>query len=122
MADKLVQTGDELTIADRTFKSRLFLGSSKYPSFDVMVQAIEAAETELVTVAVRYMNLEEPEHEGVWIPPPPAQFPDPAQHGRGDDGKKQAVRMAHLAREATGTRLDQARSDRRREKPGRIRR
>jgi len=102
VADKLVQTGDELTIADRTFKSRLFLGSSKYPSFDVMVQAIEAAETELVTVAVRYMNLDEPEHEGVldYLRRLDCQIlPNTA----GATTVKQAVRMAHLAREATGT-------------------
>lgn len=59
------KTGDELTIADKSFASRLFLGSSKYPSFKVMVNAIEASETELVTVAVRYMNLDDPNQEGV---------------------------------------------------------
>lgn len=96
------KTGDELTIADKSFASRLFLGSSKYPSFKVMVNAIEASETELVTVAVRYMNLDDPNQEGV------------LEHLRrmrchllpntaGATTVKQAIRMAHLAREATGT-------------------
>ncbi|HJX27346.1 MAG TPA: thiazole synthase, partial [Thermoanaerobaculia bacterium] len=32
-----------LTIADRTFRSRLFLGTGKYPDFDVMSAALEAS-------------------------------------------------------------------------------
>jgi len=102
MAERDHAASDLLTIADKTFSSRLFLGSSKYPSFEVMVKAIEAAETELVTVAVRYMNLDEPNQEGVldYLRRLNCHLlPNTA----GATTVKQAVRMAHLAREATGT-------------------
>ena len=48
---------DPLKIADRTFTSRLILGTGKYPSLDVMRAAHEAAKTEMVTVAVRRVDL-----------------------------------------------------------------
>lgn len=93
---------DRLTIADRTFSSRLFVGTGKYPSFETMVKAIQASGTEMVTVAVRYMNLDNPGAESVLDYLAPLQchlLPNTA----GATTVKQAVRMAHLAREATGT-------------------
>ncbi|HXG90967.1 MAG TPA: thiazole synthase [Blastocatellia bacterium] len=48
---------DSLFIAGREFRSRLILGSGKYESFDLMVKSLEAAETEMVTVAVRRVNI-----------------------------------------------------------------
>lgn len=48
---------DSLIIAGREFRSRLILGSGKYASFDLMVKALEASGTEMVTVAVRRVNL-----------------------------------------------------------------
>jgi thiazole synthase len=44
-------------IADRTFHSRLIVGTGKYPSHAVMKQCHEASGTELVTVAVRRLDL-----------------------------------------------------------------
>ena len=46
-----------LTIADKTFHSRLIVGTGKYPSHSVMAQAHAASGTEMVTVAVRRVNL-----------------------------------------------------------------
>jgi len=46
-----------LVIAGRTFRSRLIVGSGKYPSHQVMAQAHAAAGTEIVTVAVRRVNV-----------------------------------------------------------------
>ena len=46
-----------LTLGDRSFSSRLILGTGKYPSEQVMQQALEASGTELVTVAVRRVDL-----------------------------------------------------------------
>src|SRR6185436_10614079 len=46
-----------LTIADKTFRSRLIVGTGKYPSHSVMAQAHAASGTEMVTVAVRRVNL-----------------------------------------------------------------
>src|SRR6185369_14252762 len=48
---------DSLIIAGREFKSRLILGSGKYESFVLMTKSLEAAETDMVTVAVRRVNL-----------------------------------------------------------------
>lgn len=50
---------EPLKIADRTFRSRLILGTGKYSDGDVMQQAFAAAGTEIVTVALRRVNLDE---------------------------------------------------------------
>lgn len=47
---------DELRIADRTFTSRLFLGTGKFPSNDSLRAAIDASGTEIVTVALRRVD------------------------------------------------------------------
>ena len=46
-----------LTIADKSFSSRLIVGSGKYLTNELMVQALEASGAEMVTVAVRRVNL-----------------------------------------------------------------
>jgi thiazole synthase len=51
---------DLLTIAERSFRSRLFLGTGKYASPEQTVAAIEASGAELVTVAIRRLNLDDP--------------------------------------------------------------
>ena len=48
---------DPLTIAGRSFTSRLILGTGKYPSHEVMQAAHRAAGVELVTVAVRRVDI-----------------------------------------------------------------
>lgn len=48
---------DPLVIAGRPFNSRLIVGTGKYPSFESMVAAHAASGTEMVTVAVRRVNL-----------------------------------------------------------------
>ncbi|MDF2792098.1 MAG: thiazole synthase, partial [Neobacillus sp.] len=46
-----------LKIADRTFQSRLLLGTGKYPSFNIQKKAVEVSEAEILTFAVRRMNI-----------------------------------------------------------------
>ncbi len=46
-----------LTIANRTFHSRLLLGTGKYPSFEIQKQAVEVSDAEILTFAVRRMNI-----------------------------------------------------------------
>ena len=48
---------DPLVIAGRTFRSRLIVGTGKYPSHEVMSDAHRASGTEMVTVAVRRVNV-----------------------------------------------------------------
>ena len=48
---------DVLTIGDYRFESRLFTGTGKYPDLDTAAAALEASGSEVVTVAVRRVNL-----------------------------------------------------------------
>ncbi|HKX12896.1 MAG TPA: thiazole synthase, partial [bacterium] len=50
----------KLEIAGKTFGSRLILGTGKYPSNEIMRAAHEASGTELVTVAIRRIDLNAP--------------------------------------------------------------
>src|SRR5574339_976090 len=52
-------TSDPFVIAGRTFASRLIVGTGKYPSHAVMAQAHEASGADMVTVAVRRVNLDD---------------------------------------------------------------
>ena len=51
---------DDLVIADKTFKSRLIVGTGRYRTMEEMVDAIEASGTEMVTVAIRRLDLDNP--------------------------------------------------------------
>ena len=95
---------DALRIGDLTLSSRLILGSSNYPNPQVMLEALEAAGTELVTVAIRRVNIQNPAPEshldlirrgGYHLLPNTA----------GCYTAKEAVLVAQLAREALGTDL-----------------
>lgn len=46
-----------LKIGDQRFKSRLLLGTGKYPSFEVQKEAVRVSEAEILTFAVRRMNI-----------------------------------------------------------------
>jgi thiazole synthase len=49
---------DPLIIAGREFRSRLIVGTEKYKSFQETARALEASGAEIVTVAVRRVNLD----------------------------------------------------------------
>ena len=48
---------DPLTIADKTFTSRLLIGSAQYPNSQIMLDAIAASGAQIVTVAIRRVDL-----------------------------------------------------------------
>ena len=48
---------EKLVIAGREFGSRLFLGTGKFSSYELMQQAIKASRTEMVTVAMKRIEL-----------------------------------------------------------------
>ena len=52
---------EPLIIANRKFRSRLLLGTGKFPSVEIMKQAIEASGAEIVTVALRRVDLSNPQ-------------------------------------------------------------
>ncbi|CAN5313605.1 sulfur carrier protein ThiS [soil metagenome] len=91
---------DELVIAGERFSSRLFLGTGKYPDAGTMNSALERSGTEMVTVAIRYMDLSgdrsilrELDLSRYRLLPNTA----------GATTAEQAIKMARMAREATGT-------------------
>jgi len=51
---------DELVIADKRFKSRLMLGTGKYRTPEEMLASLEASGAEIVTVAIRRLDLDDP--------------------------------------------------------------
>ncbi|MCL5670583.1 MAG: thiazole synthase, partial [Acidobacteria bacterium] len=56
---------DVLRIADKEFRSRLIVGTGKYRSFQEMARAHEASGAEVVTVAVRRVNLTDKSKESM---------------------------------------------------------
>jgi len=56
---------DVLKIGEETFSSRLILGTARYPNNDVLLKALAAGGAELVTVAIRRVNLDDPTGENV---------------------------------------------------------
>jgi thiazole synthase len=51
---------DSLVIADQPLRSRLILGTGKYRTMEDMVHAMEAADVEMITVALRRIDLDDP--------------------------------------------------------------
>lgn len=56
---------DELVIAGRKFRSRLLIGTGKYATFDLMREALERSGAEIVTVAVRRINISDRSKESL---------------------------------------------------------
>jgi len=85
-------------IAGRPFKSRLIVGTGKYPSHAVMAQAHAASGAEMVTVAVRRVNISDRSKESLldYIDDKIFILPNTAGCYTADD----AIRTARLGREA----------------------
>jgi thiazole synthase len=93
------QIDTPLAIGGRTFRSRLMVGTGKYRSNADMVNAIEASGAEIVTVAVRRVDLDRTKDEGVLYHLSPDQYFLLANTA-GCYTADEAVRYARLAREA----------------------
>jgi thiazole synthase len=59
------KSADKLIIAGREFNSRLMVGTGKYASMEQMVKAIEASGAEIITVAVRRVNISDRSQESL---------------------------------------------------------
>ncbi len=88
-----------LTIGDREFHSRLIVGTGKYADNNVMVDAIRASGTEMVTVAVRRVDLDRTKEEGILHHLDPQEFFLLANTA-GCYTAEDAIRYARLARAA----------------------
>ena len=94
---------DRLKIGKWEFSSRLMVGTGKYSSNEVMKQALEASGAEVVTVAVRRVDLSNPQ-DTLLAHIDTSRYtilPNTADCYTVEE----AVRTAHLAREALGTEL-----------------
>jgi len=91
---------DPLIIAGREFRSRLFLGTAGYPNQKIMLDAVAASGTEMVTASIRRISLAGEEESLTDVLAGRAHFlPNTA----GCQTAKDAVLTAELAREALGT-------------------
>ena len=90
---------DSLVIAGRTFRSRLIIGTGKYSSFPIMAAAHEASGADMVTVAVRRVNIQDRTRESL------LDYIDTARYAilpntAGCYTADEAIRTARLGREA----------------------
>jgi len=94
-------SADTWTVAGRTFTSRLIVGTGKYKDFEQNAAAVEASGAEIVTVAVRRVNVTDPKA------PMLTDFIDPKKitylpNTAGCFTAEDAIRTLRLAREAGG--------------------
>jgi thiazole synthase len=90
---------EPLVIGGREFRSRLMVGTGKYKDNDTMVKATAASGTEVVTVAVRRVDLDRTKEEGILFHLDPKQYFLLANTA-GCYTAEDAVRYSRLAREA----------------------
>ena len=100
-ASNALDDSDPWTVAGRSFTSRLIVGTGKYRDFAQNAAAVEASGAEIVTVAVRRVNVSDP------TAPMLTDFIDPARvtylpNTAGCFDADSAVRTLRLAREAGG--------------------
>ena len=101
---KVDAEADFWEVAGRRFRSRLVVGTGRYKSLEETAAAIEASGAEMVTVAVRRVNLSDPNAPMLQDFVPPDRYtylPNTA----GCHTAKDAVRTLRLAREAGGWNL-----------------
>jgi thiazole synthase len=93
---------DRLIIAGKEFKSRLMVGTGKYRNYEEMNAALEASGTEIVTVAIRRLDLDSPDKKTL------LDYIDWSKYTilpntAGCRTAEEAVRVARLARAMTGS-------------------
>lgn len=101
MSSPLFDRVNSFKIGSYTLRSRLFVGTGKYPSLEVMRQSLEASGCQVVTVAVRRVEMGQKDAAGI------LEYIDPKKYiilpnTAGCFSAPDAVRSARLAREALG--------------------
>jgi thiazole synthase len=86
-------------VGDREFRSRLMVGTGKYASNDLMIRSIEASGADVITVAVRRVNLDRAQSEGVLHHLDPSRYFLLANTA-GCVTADEAIRYARIARAA----------------------
>lgn len=90
-----------LRIADKTFDSHLFTGTGKFASSQLMMEAIRASGSQLVTLAMKRVDLRQ--HNDAILEPLIAAGVTLLPNTSGAKTAEEAIFAAHLAREALGT-------------------
>ncbi|MCH8110101.1 MAG: thiazole synthase, partial [Chloroflexi bacterium] len=93
---------DALVIGGKEFKSRLMVGTGRHRSMEEMVSSIQASGAEIITVAIRRLDLDNPNEKNIldffdWDSY--TILPNTA----GCKTAEEAIFTAHLAREVTGS-------------------
>ena len=99
MVDRNLNTNDELIIAGRSFQSRLLIGTGKYTNFEETRAAIDASESEIVTVAIRRINLGQSPNEPSLLEFLPSNEFTYLPNTAGCFSADEAIRTLRLARE-----------------------
>jgi len=96
-----IENNDDLELAGKKFKSRLIIGSGKFKNFEENLLALEASSAEIITVAVRRVNISKPDSDRITDMIDPKKYtylPNTA----GCYNAEEAFRTLQLAREAGG--------------------
>ena len=95
--NELIMPKDPLIIAGRRFRSRLMVGTGKFPSAAALKAALDASGAEIVTVALRRVDLGQPEGDSILSVLDPEKYlilPNTSGARTADE----AVRLAKMAR------------------------
>lgn len=92
---------DKLKIGNKEFTSRLIVGSGKYPDFKTTFEATMAAKAEIITVAIRRVNITNPKEENLldYFKDSKVQF---LPNSAGCTTADEAITLFRLTKEATG--------------------
>ena len=99
--NNISQDEQYLQIAEKSYKSRLIIGSGKFKNFEENLLALEASSAEIITVAVRRVNISKPNSDRITDMIDPKKYtylPNTA----GCYNAEEAFRTLQLAREAGG--------------------
>ena len=99
MVDKKLKTNDKLIIANRSFDSRLLVGTGKYKDFNETRAAIDASGSNIVTVAIRRINLGQNSNEPSLLEFLPSNEFTYLPNTAGCYSSDEAIRTLRLARE-----------------------
>lgn len=92
-----MQNKDQLVIAGKTFSSRFLIGTGRYPNPYVQQEAIKASGSEILTFAIRRVNLENPDEDAILQHLEGMTFTY-LPNTSGAKNAEEAIRIARLAR------------------------
>jgi thiazole synthase len=92
-----MRTNDLLEIGGKTFSSRFLIGTGRYPNPYIQNEAIKASESEILTFAIRRVNLEDPNEDAILQHLEGMRFTY-LPNTSGAKNAEEAIRIARLAK------------------------